>query len=375
MTSPGCTSLLAQEIVPADRWKAEFLDVLPLYRKDTLSICFLGDIMMHGKQLENASDGAGSFDFSSYFHHIEERMTEADICVANMEFPLAGEPYTGYPAFSAPDEIAEYAARCGVDIFLTANNHIYDKGAAGAERTLDVYRNMEDAYRIGFTGASSDRSELLRNHPLFRIVKGMRVAFINFTYGTNGGRREGWPKVNYLSDRQGLEDAFDRAAREEADIVVALPHWGNEYELIHSREQEEMAIWLAEKGADAIIGTHPHVPQDICTLRNGDKEIQVAYSLGNAVSNMSAANTQLEMMVTLKAVRHWNGDYEILPLEVTYLWCSRPGGYSTGYTVIPVKEFIGRRDAWNGAWDYDKMMETYRRVKLVTGIEDQEKQR
>ena len=81
---------------------------------------------------------------------------------------------------------------------------------------------------------------------------------------------------------------------------------------------------------------------------------------------MSAANTQLELMVTLKIVRHWNGDITMLEPELTWLWCSRPGGFTDGYTVIPVAEYLGRKDEWKGEWDYDKMKTTFERVRKTT---------
>ena len=84
--------------------------------------------MMHANQIQNAHRSGLEYDFSSYFHLLEEEIAQADIAIANMEFTLAGEPHTGYPCFSAPDSYASYLADCGFDIFLTANNHIFDKG-------------------------------------------------------------------------------------------------------------------------------------------------------------------------------------------------------------------------------------------------------
>ena len=152
----------------------------------------------------------------------------------------------------------------------------------------------------------------------------------------------------------------------DCDYVIALPHWGSEYELQHSDNQEKTARWLIAEGADLIVGAHPHVVQDCQTIEG----TPVAYSLGNAVSNMSAANTQVELMATVRIVRHGNGDLEMLPLEFTYLWCSRPGGYCSSYTVLPIKEFIARRSEWQGYCDYDKMVSSYRRVMEETGIKD-----
>ena len=93
--------------------------------------------------------------------------------------------------------------------------------------------------------------------------------------------------------------------------------------------------------------------------------VHVAYSLGNAVSNMSAANTQMGLMATLRLVRYHNGTVKLLPPEYELLWCSRPGGYCSRYTVLPVEEFIGTRSQWKGPWEYDKMTETRKRIKKI----------
>ena len=111
----------------------------PLYQApDTVSIVFLGDMMMHSGQIANARTAEDTYDFSTCFSRVERLIKQADIAVANMEFTLAGRPYTGYPCFSAPDSYVEAIAESGVDIFLTANNHILDKGKGGIERTLGI---------------------------------------------------------------------------------------------------------------------------------------------------------------------------------------------------------------------------------------------
>lgn len=342
----------------------------PLFRQDTLEICILGDIMMHARQIEYAREADGSFDFSTYFRFISDRISSADIAVANMEFTLAGEPYTGYPCFSAPDCLATFLADTGFDIFLAANNHICDKGEKGAMRTIGIYRELEATRGIRFTGISEDEEALEASCPLTVRRKGISLAFVNFTYGTNSPLRSEWPKVNLMTDAEAVEKALEKA--EEADFTIVLPHWGTEYRLRHSQEQEKQAKWLAGKGADMIIGSHPHVIQDfqVISTDNGRRNVPVAYSLGNAVSNMSASGTQLELMATVRIARDYNGDMKMLPPEFTYLWCSGPGGYGDSFTVIPVAEFTGRRSEWKGPWDYDKMIKTYMRVMQETGIKE-----
>ncbi len=356
----------AQELIMPERWSKAIYDISPLYRTDTLTVLALGDIMMHQKQIENASKPDGTYDFSSYFMLIKDEIREADISIANMEFTLAGEPYTGYPCFSAPDSFATYLADCGFDVFLTANNHIFDKGTAGAERTLEVYRKLQDSHGIKFTGLAGNEDEMRGNNPLFVRSKGISLALLNFTYGTNSGLGTIWPRTNYTGERSKISKVFSDAEENDADFIVALPHWGTEYVLRHSESQEETGEWLVENGADWVIGAHPHVAQDMETV----DDVHVIYSLGNAVSNMSAANTQIGLMVRLRIVRESNGDLSPLPLEFKYLWCSRPGGYNNSYTVIPVKEFIGRESEWQGKHDYHKMVGAYERVKKEIGIND-----
>ncbi|HAY19152.1 MAG TPA: capsular biosynthesis protein [Rikenellaceae bacterium] len=348
----------------------------PLYHTpDTVSVVFMGDMMMHRDQISNAKVGEDNFELSEYFPRIEHLIKRADIAVANMEFTLAGKPYTGYPCFSAPDSYAEAVAESGVDIFLTANNHILDKGRKGIDRTLGIYSKMESEGRVRHTGAALSAQDDSLRFPLKVVSKGMRLAFINFTYGTNFGISEEFPKVHRI-DTAEIAGAIRSAKLSGADFIIALPHWGNEYVLSHSKQQGRLARWLAENGCDAIIGTHPHVPQDIETLTvtgtdgKCSRKVPVVYSLGNLISNMSAPNTQVGMMVTLRFTKDKFGDKNMLEPLLTMTWCSRPGHLTRSYTTIPIKEYVGKRGLWLNPWDYDKMITSYERVKKETGIVD-----
>ena len=359
LTFLGSSNASAQIPSYPETWDFGLYTPEPLYQQDTLEICILGDIMMHTKQIENTRRGSSDYDFSTFFSLIKDDIMNADIAIGNIEFTLAGKPYTGYPCFSAPDGIETYVAECGFDIFLAANNHIFDKGAKGAERTLEKFRSLRETHNVQFTGLAGSEEELANTTPLMITGKGVSIALINFTYGTNQACGKSWPKTNYESEKTKIKAAFETAKEKNADFIIVLPHWGTEYVLQHSKAQETTAKWLVDCGADAIIGGHPHVIQDYQEI-NG---VPVAYSLGNAVSNMSATNTQLELMATIRIIRHKNGDLEMLPPTFKYLWCSLPGGYNNGYTVIPVEDFLGKKELWHGKWDYDKMVNTYNRIK------------
>ena len=362
-------NLSAQRLIIPEHRDPARLEVRPLYRQDTVTIRFFGDMMMHSLQIETADKGNENFDFSTYFMLMKDYLEDSDLNVGNMEFTLAGKPYTGYPGFSAPDEYAKYLANVGFNLFLCANNHIFDKGKKGVLRTLGEYDKLAESHGIHYTGIACSELHERKNNPLIINIKGIRIAFINATYGTNGPGFEGMPKTNLLSDRNDLLKAMN-TAESEADLTVVIAHWGTEYLLEHSKSQENNAKWLAENGADIIIGGHPHVIQDAGIIQTGQKTVPVVYSLGNSVSNMSAENTQAGLMTTLQIVRYNNGDIRALDLEHRYTWCSRPGGYGDSYYVIPLTDYIGRSNEWKGRWDYEKMLSTYRRVESKTGIKE-----
>ena len=304
--------------------------------------------MMHTRQLQ--------YDHSSFLEDLKPLLSEADLAIANAEFTLAGPPFTGYPAFSAPDGYLSSILDAGVDVLLTANNHILDKGSAGLERTLKQYGR--------FAGSGLDEEQYQRNNPLIVPVKGIRIALVNFTYGTNLGASAGYPRVSRMNK---MEIAGQMArAKKNADFVIVLPHWGEEYELTHNASQQEWAEWLVEQGADAIIGAHPHVVQDTTHI----KGVPVVYSLGNAVSNMSAPNTRLELAAVLRLVKHkGSGEKCVLEPQLHFLWCTLPGKKTDNYRTVVVEDQIGRRDDWQDKTDYDNMTKTLERVKKATGIE------
>lgn len=321
----------------------EYLRITP--KADTVTIYALGDIMSH----QAVSKSAGEHGFSSFFKYIEDRIREADVAVGNMEFPLAGKPYTGYPAFSGPDSYADYLWDIGLDVFLTANNHILDKGSAGLTRTI---RQLEDR-GILYTGIAADeRADTLLN-PLVISTKGLRIAIVNFTYGTNLGSGQAWPKVHYMR-KEALAPVMERARR-KADLVLVFPHWGVEYDRIHSARQEEMARWLIQEGADAIIGAHPHVVQDTQVIDG----VPVIYSLGNALSNQNDLAARLEAALTLKAVVRWGEEPTLEAPRLELLWCTKPGMVEPSYATVPVTL---PESCWKDAGDYRHMKETLERL-------------
>lgn len=329
---------------------------------DTVTLRFIGDVMLHTAQIGR--------DYGTFLKGIEDDLRNADVSVGNMEFTLGGAPYTGYPAFSSPDAYAEYARQAGIDIFLTANNHILDRGVSGLERTLDKYTEFEKDAGFAYTGSGRTEDSFMKHNPLFFRAKGIRIAIVNCTYGTNVGPVPGYPRVAVLEDACAL---IREASRKGADIIIAMPHWGTEYKTANNRVQRDWARKMAECGADIIIGAHPHVVQNMELLEVfGDdgrqKTVPVFYSIGNAVSNMSAPDTQAELMITLRLVRGTDGSVEMLDPGWDWLWCTLPGRLTDNYMTIKIKDYIGTRRQWKNPCDYDKMISTWKRMEAATGL-------
>ncbi len=323
---------------------------------DTVSILFIGDVMQHEAQLHSARlDGAdatiaSSYDYSSYFRYVRPIIEEADFAAANMEFCLGGPPFTGYPSFSAPESLAEEAANSGIDLFLCANNHICDKGRRGLLSSLEKYSGIGTP----FTGIYRDSLDEAASNPYITEIRGIRIAFVNFTYGTNGIKVPE-PMIVNTMDEDAVRTAIDRAEKSDADIIIAIPHWGPEYVTEPSSAQRDWAKKLLQWGADAVIGSHPHVVQPV--------ELPVVYSLGNFISNMSLRNTELGLAYRLDIAVTLSGLAFLCGGEAIPLWSSRSGGYAEEFTVLPVKQFLGKRDEFINKHNYDKMKDTYYRLR------------
>ena len=303
---------------------------------DTVTITVAGDLMQHAPQINSAKrlgeiENKG-FDYSHTFKYVKELFRSSDITAVNMEFTLGDAPYMGYPLFRAPYDIADAAHENGVNLFFTANNHIADHGMQGLEKTLSYYEEKGYPY----IGVCKDSVPYM---PYIKVVKGVKVAFVNFTYSTNGNRVDKPFFVNRM-DSVKVIGAVERAKSLGADIIIAVPHWGNEYEYRANNTQRRWAAMLLRHGADIIIGGHPHVPQDYEINYYPDNSLQnaVFYSLGNFVSNQNTPDlTRMAMIVSIRVVKERiTGRVRMLEPRWSYLWCFKAGEFEQGFTVVPV---------------------------------------
>lgn len=281
--------------------------------RSSLRLVFVGDIMGHDSQIESARTGEG-YSYDTCFAFLKPIIQEADIAIANLEVTLAGPPYKGYPQFSSPDELILAAKNAGFDLFITANNHSLDRKNQGLERTLDILDEKE----ILKTGTFRNQEERSAYYPMIIEKNNIRLALLNYTYGTNGLKVEEPNVVNYI-DKQQIASDLEKAKLAEPDFTIVTIHWGLEYQRKENEKQKELANFIIENGADAIIGSHPHVVQPIRSITAGERKGLVVFSLGNFISNQRKRYTDggilFEMTLT-KEIDTRISDYKYEPVWV-----------------------------------------------------------
>lgn len=286
----------------------------------TLAVC--GDAMSHMPQTRDAYDSqAGVYDYKPMIRFAKPWIEQADYAVVNLETTFAGGPdYSGFPAFNTPDALGDALKDAGFDLVSTANNHCLDRGYDGMVRTLDVLDNLGLAH-VGTYRSAEERAA--QNGVHVADVGGIKVAFLSYTYGTNGipVSKSHPDTVNilhtdYMSDAQVLDTAriADDLAAAEAlspDLIAVIVHWGVEYQTTQNEHQEEIADFLFDHGADVILGSHPHVlqPMETRTLTDRDGTTHtgfVCWSLGNFISSQNDEYTDTTVVLNLELTKNPN---------------------------------------------------------------------
>ena len=281
----------------------------------TLAVC--GDAMSHMPLTNDAwSEEKGAYDYVRIMSAVQPIVSGADYAVVNLETTLAGgPPYSGYPNFNSPDDMARGLKEIGFDLCLTANNHSLDKGYSGLSRTLDVL----DEVGLAHVGTSRTQEEHDYNIVL-ADVGGISVAFLGYTYGTNGiPVHKDHPycinlfNTDYLTNLSALDTdklSADLAAAQamNPDLIAVMIHWGVEYKTTENSYQDQIADFLFDHGADIVLGGHSHVlqPMGLRAIPDGDggsRQGFVCYSLGNFISSQNYELTDTTVALELELTR------------------------------------------------------------------------
>ena len=280
----------------------------------TFSLAAIGDVMCHNTQYMDAyNSSTDSYDFSYVFEDIQTYIQSADISIGSLETTFAGKDrgYSNYPTFNSPEQLAYDLSEMGLDVLSTAGNHALDKGFSGLSNTLDV---LDDA-NISHSGTYRTQED--RDSVLIEDVKGVKVAILSYTYGTNGIPVPSDKEfcVN-LIDKDLIKKDIENAKSQNADVIISCMHWGIEYQTTPNDEQEDLADFLFENGVDIILGNHPHVLQPMekrsVTLADGTvKDCFVVYALGNFICDQNSENTRNSIILNLDITKNAGGKISI----------------------------------------------------------------
>ncbi len=254
--------------------------------KKTVSFLAAGDNIIHQSVMDDAAKravGNDKYDFKPIYSLLRDTISNADIAFINQEGPIAGKSmgYSGYPSFNAPSEAGEALLDVGFDIISIANNHMLDKGEIGYKNSINYWKE-KNAFMIGGFESEEDFNTI-------RYYKygDLKIAFLSYTYGTNGiylpSTSTMWVPYYDIS----AVDKHSREARKNADVVIVSMHWGAEDSFAPNAKQKEYTDILVNNNVDVIIGSHPHVLEPVeWKVRPDGKKTLVAYSIGNFVSTM-----------------------------------------------------------------------------------------
>lgn len=252
----------------------------------TFSLMMVGDNLLHKPVSESGRRKNGKYNYDSLFTHIKDEAESADAAMINQEVVLGGAKLgiSGYPSFNGRYEVGDAIAKAGFNVVLHATNHSLDKGVAGIKNCLKFWRKKHPDIKV--TGMNE--SAKAQNKITYIKKKGICVAILNYTYGTNGIRMpESMPyAVNMLTKKKVARDV--RKAKKKADFIVVCPHWGTEYNTGIDASQKRWAKYFLKIGVDLVIGTHPHVIEPVKWMKGkGGRKMLVYYSLGNFVNSTS----------------------------------------------------------------------------------------
>ena len=297
----------------------------------TVRMAFTGDSLWHSplwaqaeRNYADANGGAAGYDFGPMLAGLAPVLTNVDLGVCHEEVPIApeGEGFTTSPLYGVPPEVATALAGVGFDRCSLASNHTADRGAAGIDRTVNVF----EAAGLGHSGMARTPGEIA---PQVFTVNGVTISHLSYTYGYNGLSLpvgEEWRSA-LIDPARIIADARQARALGAQAVVVSL-QWGIEGRSPVSGEQRQLAEQLTASGEiNLIVGHHTHVLQPIEQI-NG---VWVIYGLGNIVSNMPTGTfppaSQDGAVATLNVTLRPDGGIDVSRPVIIPTWCDRDNGW------------------------------------------------
>ena len=343
----------------------------------TFTLTSLGDTLCHNTQYWDAYNSkTDEYDFSYVYEDIKNYTLSSDITIGSLETTFAGKEkgYSNYPTFNTPDSLATALKDIGVDVVSLAGNHALDYGYSGLCRTIDVFDNIGLSH-LGTYKTAEDQEKIL-----MKDVKGVKIAFINYTYGTNGiPLPSGKDFCVNLIDKDFIKKQINQAKEQNVDMIVACMHWGTEYRTTANSEQKDLANFLFENGVDVILGNHPHVLEPMekktITLQDGTtKDVFVVYALGNFTADQRDEITRDSAILNLTITKNSNGKISIDKVNYIPIYMYKNTNVSIHkFKILDIEKTIkdyeeGKNTSINSTV-YNNLKKQLEKIKSILGDE------
>jgi len=307
-------------------------------------LTFTGDLMALKAQMNAAKQEDGTYDFFPSFSLVSEYLHRSDLAVGNLEVTLSesflyaneASKYMGISNCNTTPSYLDALKLAGFDYLTTANNHYCDAGPLGLVQTLDHLDRYGFMHNGTYRNADEDRVTVVE-------VNGIRLGILNYNQKTTNG------KDTMLTEKQQKEmlGKFYRSrvpihieeAREKgAEFIIVCIHYGTQNTVAISETQASITQYLADCGADLIIGTHPHMLQKFDTVVSADgRVVPVAYSLGNFCSSMSELERNLYTVILQVELSRLEESIQID--HITYVpCCILDSTYAGAYVITPTDQ-------------------------------------
>lgn len=265
-----------------------------IIRDSIIRISAVGDILCENSILEDAYDkDTQNYDFTSMFKNMSTFFADSDITVGTMETNYTDNKYSGYGQRNSPISFAEALKNIGIDLVSISTNHSLDYGIEGLQETK---RALEG---IGYDVVGDNLGE---NRVKIKTIKNTKIAFLSYTYGfenQNSKTKDELDSANIYNSEIAKKDL--EYAKANADYSIIIMHWGDAYSTKPNKEQQNIAKFLVENGADMILGNHASAVQKMEIMQNSEgKNVLVAYSLGNYISGETMDISKIELVLNIE---------------------------------------------------------------------------
>ncbi len=344
---------------------------------NTVRFSASGDNLIHEGLYNQArrraqEQGRDGYDFTFAYENLRDFYAGYDVNWLNQE-TLVNDAFdpSGYPLFSTPTGITDALYDIGFRVFSTSNNHSYDKGAQGIESSMAHWASMpDDVVTAGFYPLTEE-AEAQSDGLSYQTVNGITIGYLSYTEYTNGIPTPSDVEhgVVYLDDTDTIS-AQMAEMRPNCDVLVVSCHWGVEGSHDVTEAQRQKAQWLADQGADLIIGTHPHVTQTAEWLTAADgRPVFVAYSLGNFISAQSSPDNMIGAILSVSFEKTIQPDGSSTTVVKEPQLIPTVTQYENGYADIRVYLFRDYTDELGAAHGNFALSRDYIQQVLETSID------